>query len=503
MSQAQAERPPVTTVAAGALRGVRKGGVTAFLGVPYAAAPVGPLRFEPPQPCPAWSGARDATAMGPSAPYRLRRMDMVDLQPLVGTGWRQGDEYLNANIWTPDPNAAGLPVLVFIHGGAFVGGCNAAAVQDGGAFARDGVVCVTINYRMAVNGFVPIPGAPTNLGLRDQLAALNWVKANVAAFGGDPDNVTVAGESAGAMSIADLVTSPMARGLFRRVIIQSGHGSMVRPIPVAHRLTEKLAQLLGVPATREGFESCTADQWLDAVEKVSLPTTRLDLRDPFSGSEPAFGLSRFLPVHGDDVLPKPPLQALAEGAGAEIDVLIGTNTEEMNLYLVPSGLTQKMPGFLAWLFLRRIQPRAGAVLRAYRRANPKARPGEVLARAMDDLVFRQPARAYAAAHRGRTHVYEFDWRSPAFGGRLGACHALELPFAFDTLASCAGTRGITGEAPPQALADRVHRLWVDFVRGGALPWPEYDAETRQVYSLSRGEVAGEPPPPLDALRAHA
>jgi para-nitrobenzyl esterase len=482
---------PIITVESGAVRGVAARGVAAFLGVPYAAAPVGENRFAPPKPCPAWEGERDATAMGPSAPYRLRSMDVIDLTPLVGDGWRQGDDYLNANIWTPDPIGSGRPVLVFIHGGAFVGGCNAAAVQNGSAFARDGVICVTINYRMAINGFLPIPGVPTNLGLRDQLAALTWVKANARAFGGDPDNITVAGESAGAMSIADLVASPLAKGLFRRAIIQSGHGSMVRAIPVAERVTAKLAELLGAPATREGFESRTQEQWLDAIETVQLPTTKIDLKNR-KGREPASGLSKFLPVYGDDVLPKPPLEALAEGAGADIDVLIGTNAEEMNIYLVPTGVTQKLSRLLSWFLFRRTEPKAGAILRDYRRALPGKRPGEVLSIAMGDLAFRWPARAYAQAHRGRTHFYEFDWPSTAFEGRLGACHALDLPFVFDTLDTCTGPKGVAGEAPPQMLADRVHAIWADYARDGSLPWREYDAADQTVFSLARGEAGRDP-----------
>ena len=478
---------PTTTLTTGAIRGTETNGVAAFLGAPYAAAPVGDLRFEPPQPHPAWTGVRDCRDYGPSAPYGLRGIDAIDLTALVGDGWRRGDDYLNANIWTPDVTAQGLPILVFIHGGAFVGGCNAAAVQDGSAFARDGVVCVTVNYRMAINGFLPVPGAPTNLGLRDQLFAIAWVKENARAFGGDPENITVAGESAGAMSIADLVASPLAKGLFQRAIIQSGHGSMVRSIPLAERVTRKIAELLGVPATREGFESRTTEQWLAAIETVQLPTTKVDLKNA-KGREPASGLSKFLPVYGDDVLPKPPLEALAEGAGAEIDVLIGTNAEEMNIYLAPTGMTRKLGRILSWLVLRRTEPKAGPLLRDYSRMRRDLKPGEVLALAMGDLAFRHPARVYAQAHQGRTHFYEFDWRSTALGGRLGACHALELPFVFDTLATCTGPKGIAGEAPPQALADRVHGLWVGFARDGFLPWPAYDAASRLVYSLARGEA---------------
>jgi len=228
----------IVTITSGKVRGVGEDGVTWFRGIPYAAPPVGDLRFALPADHAPWSDVRDATVSGPSAPQVLKPFPALDVAPLVGAAWVQGDDYLTASIWTPDPEAKALPVMVFIHGGAFVLGCNDTGITDGSAFARSGVVLIAINYRLGIDGFVPIPGAPTNLGLRDQIAALKWVQRNAAAFGGDPDNVTVFGESAGAMSVANLVASPLARGLFRRAIIQSGHGSMVRPISVASRLTQ-------------------------------------------------------------------------------------------------------------------------------------------------------------------------------------------------------------------------------------------------------------------------
>lgn len=504
--------PLVVTLRSGPVRGTAAGGVARWFGIPYAAAPVGPRRFGRPEPHAAWREVRDATELGPTAPHRVKPFPGLDVAPLVGTGWRRGDDFLNVNVWAPDPSSdvasAGsqaeaaprppLPVMVWIHGGGFVLGSNYTDVQDGSAFARSGLVCIAINYRMGVEGFLPIPGIPTNLGLRDMIFALEWVRDNAAAFGGDPANVTVFGESAGAMAIADLIASPLAKGLFRRAIVQSGHGAMTRPVPVAQRLVRKVAKLLKVTPDEIGFRSTTPEACAKAVEQVSQPTTRIDLRDS-DGREPVFGISRFVPVHGDDVLPLPPLEALRQGAGAEIELLIGTNAEEMNLYLVPTGVRDKVGALLAWFVLSRSQPRARAVLKAYGLGRPGRRPGQVLTDAMNDLVFRWPARRFAEAHRGQTHFYELDWRSPAFGGELGACHGLDLGFVFDSLPAVTGPEGLAGEAPPQALADHVHGLWAGFARDGRLPWPEFDAGTRQVYRLAAGEADPEPVMPAAAF----
>jgi para-nitrobenzyl esterase len=205
----------IVEIASGLLRGTIQDGVTTFLGVPYAAPPFGERRFALPNPHAPWGGIRDSTAPGPTAPQFIRPFPNLNVTPLVGEGWQRGDDFLTANIWTPDPSAKGLPVMVFIHGGAFALGSNNAAVTDGSSFARSGIVCISINYRLGVEGFLPIPGIETNLGLRDVLAALRWVQENAEAFGGDPAKVTVFGESAGAMAIGDLVASPLAKGLFQ------------------------------------------------------------------------------------------------------------------------------------------------------------------------------------------------------------------------------------------------------------------------------------------------
>lgn len=486
----------VITLKSGAVEGVLEGDVVRYLDIPYAAPPVGENRFREPRAHAPWDGIRDGSRFGANAPQWTAPFPDLDIRPLIGSGWQRGDDFLTANVWAPAAGGADLPVMVFVHGGAFAVGSNGAAVSDGAAFARRGVVLIAINYRLGVEGFLAIPGAPTNLGLRDQIFALGWVRDNARAFGGNPDNVTVFGESAGAMTLANLVTSPLAHGLFRRAIIESGHGSMVRAIPVAERLTRKLASTLGVAANIEGFRSTTVEACVAAAQRVQLPTTRIDLRDE-SGREPAFGLSRFLPVYGDDVLPEPPLVALARGAGAEIDLLIGSNAEEMNLYFVPTKVKPRIGRLLSWFVLRRCVPRAWAILKAYGAGRKGRSAGAAFTDALSDLVFRLPARRFAAAHAGRTHCYEFGWRSPAFGGELGACHGVELPFVFNTLASCSGPRGLLGEDPPQALADRVQAIWIRYATDGHLPWPEYADDTRQVHALELGVTRTEPRMPAE------
>jgi para-nitrobenzyl esterase len=491
---------------AGRVRGTQLDGVSRFYAVPYAAPPVGDRRFALPAAVPAWDGIRDALVKGPVAPQVMpspeefeKAMPGLDIAPLVGDGLVQGDDFLLANIWTPDV-AGRAPVMVFIHGGAFTGGCGTADVYDGAALARAGVVCVTINYRLGIEGFLPIPGAPTNLGLRDQIFALAWVRDNIAAFGGDASNVTVFGESAGAMSIANLVGSPLAQGLFRRAIIQSGHGALTRPIAVAQRLTKKLAKMLKISADVAGFRSRPVAETLQAQRKISLPTARIDLRDA-DKREPAFGLSRFLPVHGDDVLPEPTHAALNKGVGNGIDVLIGTNKEEMNLYFVPSGVRRKIGKFLANFLVGRAEPKAREILKAYGLNDRAKRPGDAFTEALTDLVFRLQARKFARAHQGRTHFYEFAWRSPAYDGALGACHGMELPFAFNTLSTVNGPRGLAGQNPPQDVADRIMTIWVNYAKTGDLPWPEYRADTQLVCTIDTGAVSADAPMPAERILA--
>ena len=482
------DAPIERRVKQGVIRG-RRTGVDRFFGVPYAAPPVGPNRFAAPRPATPWSGIREATDVGPSAPHKIPPFPAIEVTPLVGDGGTRGDDYLTLNIWAPS-SADAAPVMVFIHGGGFVVGSKDASVQDGSAFARDGIICVAINYRLGIEGFLPLDGAPTNLGLRDMVAALEWVRDNIAAFGGDPANLTVFGESAGAMAVADLMTSPIADGLFRRAIVQSGHGSMVRDRSVAQRLVKRVARALKVAPTVDSFRNVDWERGWAAIEQASKPIFGVNLRDS-EGFDPVYGISRFVPVIGDDVLTVAPLRALENGAGRDVDLLIGTNAEEMNLYFVPTRVRDKIPAFLVRWLVGRSHPRATAALKAYGFGGKGKKPGAAMTEALHELVFRWPARLFAERHQGRTHVYEFDWRSPACDGQLGAAHGMELPFVFDTLATATGPKGLCGPSPPQELADRIHRIWVDFARDGSLPWPEFSRDSRLVHRLAANVTEAE------------
>jgi len=469
-------------------------GVRRFLSLPYAAPMTNERRFRAPEPVEPWEGVRDATRPGPRAPQNPTLPMDIDIDALMGKPVPDGPDYLTLNVYAPDGESGARPVMVFIHGGSFVAGSKDAPVYDGSAFARDGVVCVVINYRLGIEGFLPIAGVPTNLGLRDMIAALEWIRQRIALFGGDPGNVTLFGESGGAYCIAALMTSPLAAGLFHRAICQSGHVFVSRDLTVMQRITDRLAKRLRVSPDRAGFLSCSPKQLLAAQDRIMQPSLWLDMRDG-KGWDPSFGITRFLPVHGDDVLPTPAIEALRQGAGRRIDLLIGTTTEEANLFFVPGNVRAKINRLVAYWFLRRAIPRPWHALRVYGLGGKGAKAGEVLSRALTDLMFRCMARRTAEMHQGRSYVYEFDWRSPAFDGELGAAHAVELPFVFDTLACASGPRGLLGMDPPRALAQFIHSLWIRFATDGTLPWPEFDSASRQVYSLTRQSAEYEAPMP--------
>ena len=301
---------PVVQLADGAVRGTTVAGVSAFLGIPYAAAPFGANRMRAPQPVARWDGERAATAFGATVPKGDYPPQYATLFPEVVI---PGEECLNLNVWTPDLGAAGLPVLVWIHGGSFMNGSSSVGEYDGAAFARDGVVCVSINYRLAAEGFLFLDDGIVNLGLLDQLAALRWVQENIALFGGDPARVTVAGESAGAMSVTTLLSMPLAAGLFAQAIAESGAAAHTLTVAQGQMVGQYLAAALGVPASRSALAEVPLDKLVRAAS--DLVTEVQTAPDPARWGSLALSLLPFAPVEDGSVLPAAPLFRLRRGRG--------------------------------------------------------------------------------------------------------------------------------------------------------------------------------------------
>jgi para-nitrobenzyl esterase len=476
----------LVTVAQGRLRGEAFEHGWRFLGIPYAASPFGELRFREPAPAPAWDGVRDALAYGPTAPkppYPVP-VDALLPEPVI-----PGLDCLNLNIWTPDPAVTGLPVLVWIHGGAFVNGSGAVSVYRGDRFARDGVVCVTLNYRLGVDGFGLIPDRPANRGLLDQIAALEWVHDNIAAFGGDPEQVTIAGESAGAMSVISLLTMPAAAGLFRGAIAQSGAGHHVLSPPTATKVIAALAERLVIEPTADALAAVPIDRLID--EQAALSLQIQAERDPAKWGEIVVNSMPFEPVVDGDSLPRRPIDAVTDGIGQDVALLTGSNTDEHALFLVPNGYADQVSDDVVRFTLAALRANPDQAITAYHRSGATA--GETFIAVLTDWFFRIPAIRLAearAAHGKDSYLYEFGWRSPALDGKLGACHALEVGFAFDTVDDPALV--LTGASAPQPLADEMHRAWVGFVTQGNPGWPAYGKQRTVQYFDEASELRHDP-----------
>jgi len=489
----------IASTRSGPVRGREKNGVLLFAGIPYAAPPVGERRFRAPELPDDWREVRDATRFGPAAPQ-------LPGEGLLGSPAVRWDEAacLTLNVATPACDDAGRPVLVWIHGGGFRTGQAAIPWYDGSSFARNGVVVASLNYRLGALGFAQLDAIggsdysdSGSLGIQDQLAALRWVHDNIASFGGDPARVTIAGESAGAMSVGILLGVAGASGLFRGAIPQSGAAQHVLSRDAAREAARRFAEALGAGSIAE-LLAATPERILAAQAEVEKLSREGELAD----STGMRGMP-FIPVTGGATIPEQPLVAIRAGSARGVSVLVGTNADEMTLFGLPDVDDERLVRVAGRYFAD--AERAIATYRA-ERAGASAR--EIALAMSTDHVFRIPAVRLAeaqAANGAPVWKYWFTWKSRAFGGRLGATHSLEIPFAFNTL-DRPGVDAMLGPGErPDALAQTMHAAWTAFVKSGdpscaaTGAWSRYGPDAREVMEL--GARVGALRDPRAATRA--
>lgn len=469
----------------GQLEGIDDDGVVRFKGIPFAKPPVGELRFRAPQPPEKWDGVRPATRSGTvsmQSPSPLDAMFAQEPEPM-------DEDCLYLNIVTPAVDDARRPVLVWIHGGGFIMGSGSSPMYDGVSFARRGdVVFVSINYRLGELGFLYLGEADEayrtsgNNGILDQVAALEWVRDNIASFGGDPGNVTIFGESAGGMSVGTLLAVPAAKGLFHRAIAQSGAARNVLPSKVAAEVADDFMSRVQARTVGELVE-VPAEKLLEARGQLLIEAMS-NVDGVVDGDGPLLGLP-FQPVVDGAVVPDSVLEVIRDGEGARVPLLVGTTRDEWKLF----GLMD-----FGDLDAEKLERRADAVVgdgatfvETYAASNPGAGPKEIFGELATDYAFRIPAIRMAEA-QGQVEpgvwMYLFDWKSRALGGLLGACHGMELPFVFHNVDQPQMEAFLGAGPAPSELADQVQDAWIAFARTGdpnhpGLPeWPAYEPGRR-------------------------
>ena len=441
----------VVVTRAGRVRGTYADGVHAFRGIPYAQPPVGRLRFAAPMPHEPWDGVLDAQEFGPPPPQPMRLTS--------------SDEWLTVNVSTPDPGASGLPVMVWLYGGRFTTGASDESDCDGARLAAGGVVVVSPNYRLAGEGFMAIDGAVPNRGLLDQVAALQWVRDNIADFGGDPDNVTVFGESAGAASVVSLMVMPMAAGLFHHGIAESVPNFLFGS-DLAADVADVIAEKLGRRATASDLEGVPPQTLADAVAGI-------EYQDRW-GYGLAVRRAQFGPVVDGEILPDSPFRALAAGVGRGIELLIGHNRDEYRYVVYENGGPHAITAAQADTALNTLPPKPGGA-EEYRAAHPRADHAELYELVCSDFVYRMPTLHIAQAHAaggGATYLYEFCFDASP----IGAAHTTEIPLVFGTLDSPIGS-ALYGSVPQaEAVSREMSAAWRAFAADGDPGWPAYSAD---------------------------
>ena len=467
----------------GKIQGYKENEIEVFKGIPYAEPPIDDLRFSPPVAKKQWNKILDATKYGHCA-----FQGYTQLEDITGKLQPESEDCLNLNIWTPSIDSKKRPVMFWIHGGAFIMGGGIDTMYDGSALVRRGdVVVVTINYRLGAFGYLYLPGVTANVGHLDQILALNWVHDNIELFGGDSNNVTIFGESAGGYSVVALAAMPAAKGLFHRIIAQSAPA--IDP-KVAKKPSIKLIRMLGV-----------AKGDINALRKIS-PEKIIDAQNKLLAEDPT-NILAFRPLIDGETLPIHPLKAFQDGDCKDIELMIGTNLDEAKLFTALDPEIRKMTndggeklliGYFGRLGIDITKSKAMIdVYKQAREGNFSIEPKELLNALMTDYIFRIPTIHLLEAqskHQPNTYNYLFTWPSPAFNGDLGACHALELPFVFNTF-NAPGFKVFVGKSPDlNAISHKIMDAWIAFARTGnpnhdGIPkWPLYDFEKRSTMLIN-------------------
>jgi para-nitrobenzyl esterase len=464
----------------GRLAGLRSRVTASFRGIPFARPPVGALRWRNPEPCEPWSGVRDATRFAPTSPQAPTQIESL-LGRAVG---EQSEDCLYLNIWTPACDGARRPVMVWIHGGAFILGAGSHGIYDGRKLAECDVVVVTINYRLGAFGFLALgplsegraPGSGAE-GIADQILALDWVKRNIASFGGDPDNVTIFGESAGGMSVSALLASPPARGSFHKAIAQSGAAHIGHDAEHAARVAHALMEEMEI-APNETQKALDAPYGAIMAAQIALLAKN-------NGGKDSRKLGRlpFQPAIDGAILPVRPIAALREGAGGNIPLLTGTTREEWRLFTAADPRLRFMS---AKNFAARVERQAGETAVAMLDAYDEGSMFDRFNAFMTDKIFAVPAArlAEAQARTAPVYTYRFDWRSKLLGGIFGSCHALDIGFVLGSynqklLGAFFGTGAVA-----DTLCRDMMDSWTAFARTGNPStsatgfWPHSDSALR-------------------------
>ena len=472
----------------GRVHGASENNLSVYRGIPYAAPPVGDLRFRVARPHPGWDDVLDCEAFGPIAP----QIPNEALDAMIGAApQEQSEDCLFLNIWTPGTDNAARPVMVWIHGGAFTIGSGSEGLYDGAMLAERGdVVVVTINYRLGALGFLHLPALEeSNFGMRDQVAALRWVRDNISAFGGDPANITIFGESAGGMSVASLMGSPEATGLFHKAIPQSGAGHHGIDDAQAVERGRQFCELLGVePDDAQALQSAPVPDILAAQAQLEQQMVYAAME---VGKQPEMP---FRPIVDGEFLNAAPIDAVRAGQAAGVAALIGCLDEENKLFtaMVPAEPPNEEDAIAIMDGMHGDGRKLYDIYRAAREARGElTTPYEIQTAAAGDELFRVPAQRLLdaqAQHSDQTWSYLFDWKSPMLDGALGSCHALDIPFVFGThkIAAAFAGQGVAASA----LAELTMDTWLAFAKTGDpstnnLPWPTWNPKTRQTVVLGQ------------------